>query len=68
MNGLGEKLKLLRTQRCLTMPELSKYLDVNKSTLSRYESNEIQPSLDNIVKLSKYYNISTDWLLGIKDK
>ena len=75
--GIGEKIKELRKEQKLTMEmfvidfntrfvaELERPL--NKSMVSRWESGENEPTLDNAKFLSMYYNVSLDYLIGLTD-
>lgn len=43
---------------------LANKLSVTKQTVSNWENNNIQPSIDMLVKLSDIFSVSTDYLLG----
>ena len=62
----NEILKELRQQKNLTQQELAITLDINLSSYQKYErpNNTIKPSLDTLIKLADYYNVSVDYLLG----
>lgn len=64
----GERLKKLRENKNLTQEQLAKKLHVVKSTISMYESNIRIPGADTLNELSKYFNVSTDYLLGNEHK
>ena len=64
---IGERIKLLRTEKGLTQTELAKVLNVARSTLSQYESNQRTPSDDMKLKLSNIFNVSVYYLLGKTD-
>ncbi len=68
MLEFSKKIKELRKLRNLTQDQLAKRLQVTKSTISAYESNTRFPSLDMLVKISKTFNITTDYLLGVNKK
>ena len=61
-------LKELRKQKSLTQEQLAKRLWVTKSIISAYELGTRFPSLDVLIKLAYTFNVSTDYLLGIKRK
>ena len=65
---IGERLKILREDSSLTQKQMAEKLSVNFRTYSGYERNEIEAGDDFIVKLSEYYNVSADYLLGISDQ
>ncbi len=60
----GDKLKELRKERNITQDELGKLCGVAKTTISNWENNVTQPPLEIITKLAKYFNVTTDFLLG----
>lgn len=61
------RLKELREENNLSVSELSKILKVSHSTILRWESGEILPSIEHLYNLSKYFGISSDYLLGLED-
>lgn len=60
---LSDKIKELRLSCNLTQVELAKKLNVTKQCVSNWENNNIQPSVDMLVKIAKYFSVSTDYLL-----
>lgn len=60
---LNEKLLNLRKQKGLSQQELANQLDVSRQSVSKWELNESEPSLNNIIVLSEIFNVSTDYLL-----
>ena len=58
-------LKNLRKDAGLTQKELADKVGVTNSTISFYEQEERSPSVDMIIRLSKIFNVSVDYLLGI---
>lgn len=63
----GERLKLLREEKNLNRDEVAEYLNITYSSISKYETNERFPDKENLVKLSKFFNVSIDYLLGLTD-
>ena len=39
----------------------------NKSAISTYESEKVEPTHKNLVRISKFFNVSVDYLLGVID-
>lgn len=67
--NFGDKLRALRTSQKLTQQQLADRLGVAKSIVSYYESGDRYPSHDVLVKISRVFHTSTDYLLGVtKDK
>lgn len=65
----GEKLALLRKRKGMTQEELSEQLDVSRQSVSRWEMDVSFPETDKLIKLSKIYECSIDYLLtdGIQE-
>lgn len=61
---LNAKIKELRTSHGLSQVELGNELSVTKQTVSNWENNNIQPSVEMLVKIADYFSVSTDFLLG----
>lgn len=62
----GKRLKQLRTQAGLTQAQLAERIGVTKSVVSFYELQERSPSPDVLIKLSRIFHVSTDYLLGME--
>ena len=58
------RIKELRENNKLSMEQLAKNLNVTKSRINMWENNGTVPRMDVLVKLSNYFNVSTDYLLG----
>jgi transcriptional regulator with XRE-family HTH domain len=61
---IGDNLKDLREARDLSRKEVAAYLKIHETTYGNYELGKRQPSLETVQKLAKYYNVSTDQILG----
>lgn len=61
---LGDKLKELREEKELTTREMSKILNIGKSTFSNYENDVRRPDYDTLSKIADYFDVSIDYLLG----
>lgn len=67
MNELfGDRLKELRQERGIGQIQLSKEIGVGKSVISLWELNRCEPTLSNLVKLSRYFGVSIDYLAGLE--
>lgn len=60
----GEFLKELRVQNSLSQEKLGEILEVSRQSVSKWEQGYTLPDTDNLVKLSKLYNISVDSILN----
>ena len=69
MNGniFGVRLKELRIQKGLQQIDVAKVLNCSYVTISRWEMGVRNPSLDDIVRIANYFNVTTDYLLGLQD-
>lgn len=61
------RLKRLRAEHHLTQEDLSKKLNVGRTTISGYEKGSIKPSNDVLMEMAKIFNCTTDYLLGKTD-
>ena len=60
---LGEKLMKLRKAGGMSQEELAEKMLVSRQAISRWESGETMPDSDNLLRLSKIFQVSTDYLL-----
>jgi transcriptional regulator with XRE-family HTH domain len=65
--NFNARLKLLRQKNKLTQGELATILGLKPTAISNYESERNEPSFDKLISLSKYFDVSCDYLLGITD-
>ena len=66
--NVGEKIKELRTSKNMTQGELAAKVGVTTSAISSYEVSARQPSYDILVRMSKLFSVTSDYLLGIDNK
>lgn len=64
MKIFSERLKQLRSDKQILQKDIAKYLEVTVRTYQYYESGELEPDLEKLVKLADLFNVSTDYLLG----
>ena len=62
-----ERIRALREDKDLNQSEISKMLNISQSTYSRYENGNLDIPTEILISLSKYYNVSVDYILGLKD-
>lgn len=62
--NISEKLIQLRKSKGMSQEELAGKLDVSRQAISRWETGAALPDANNILALSKIYNITTDYLLN----
>lgn len=64
MGFFAKNLKYLREKEGISKSELSKKINVNQSTLSRWENEEMGATVDNALDVAKFFNISMADLVG----
>lgn len=64
---LGQKLKELRIANGYTQKEIADKLGINSVTYLHYEKSQRQPPLELLADIAALYDVSVDYLLGIKD-
>jgi transcriptional regulator with XRE-family HTH domain len=57
----------LRKERNLTQEELGQALGLTGKQISRYETEETNPSSEVVVKMARFFAVSADYLLGLSD-
>jgi len=67
MNSFAKNLKELMKENRTSQDKLAKYLNVNQRTVSKYVNNKIEPSFDTLIKIAKFFEVRTDYLLGLED-
>lgn len=60
----GSRLKYLREANNLSQKELSDKLNIGNVTISQYENNVRRPDIATLDLIAKFFNVSTDFLLG----
>lgn len=69
MKGGGfVKLKHLRTLRGVTQNEVSLAIGCSSVVYNRYENGEREPSIEMLIKLADFFEVSVDMLLGHDEK
>ena len=61
---VGPRLKQMRSQRGVTLADLSERTGISKSTLSRLETGQRRPSLELLLPLAQTYRVPLDDLVG----
>ena len=62
--SLGERIQQLRKSRGLSQEQLADSLNVSRQAISKWETDQSSPEIENILALSRVFSISTDELLG----
>ncbi len=63
---INQRARDLREDMDLTQEDIAELLGVSRATVNRYENNLYDVKLRYAIKLSKIYNVSLDYLAGLK--
>ena len=58
------RLKELRKKKNISQLRLATELNTTQNTISRYETGEREPGIDELIKIADYFNVSVDYLVG----
>ena len=64
---LADKIKTLREKSGITQADLARELGLTRSSINGWEMGLSVPSTQYIVELAKFFKVSTDYLLGMKN-
>lgn len=73
MDTLGKRLKGLREEKEISMDQMCEDLakiygvSLAKSTISKWENGKSEPTMSYARLLSKYFDVTLDYIIGIKD-
>ena len=65
--NIGERIKSLRREKCLTQSELAEQAGISRVALGNYERGDRQPTIEFAAQIADVLNISMDYLLGKTD-
>lgn len=65
--SFGSRLKELRTEKKTSQRQVASDIGISITTISQYESDSRFPKEEILRRLCKYYQISSDYLLGLTD-
>ena len=60
----SQTLRQLRLDRGFTQIDLAKQVGITQQSIAGWESNKINPDVPTLHRLAKYFNVTTDYLLG----
>ena len=68
MNSVGNRITELRKQNNHTQTYIAEnILKMNRSNYGKYEKGKLEPNIHMIVMLARFYDVTTDYLLGLED-
>lgn len=65
---LGKRLKELREEKGLTQKEVAERLIIHSVTYLHYEKSQREPPLKLLAEMANFFDVSTDYLLGLTDE
>ena len=67
INAIDEKIKSLRSANKMTQADLARRLNITRASVNAWEMGISKPSIEFIAELARIFNVSTDYLLGMKN-
>ena len=64
--SIGENIKGLRVEKNMTQTQLASLLFISQDTISLWERNKSLPDVKSLIQLSKIFNVTTDYILGLE--
>ena len=61
------RIRHLREDADLNQTQVAKYLGMSQTGYSKYETGENDIPTQVLIRLSKFYNVTTDYILGLSD-
>ncbi len=65
---LGARLSAARNAANMSQSQAGLRIGIERKTISGYETDYRQPSIDLLIKFARLYHVTTDYLLGIEKK
>lgn len=65
---LNERIKELRLLNGMSQVEMAAKLGISKQSVSNWENDNIQPSIEMLLKIAALFSVSTDYLLGLENR
>ena len=67
MKIFAQRLRELRQDKHLSMKQLAKELNTTDAAISNWENEVNEPKISYLVNIAQFFNVSTDYLLGLED-
>ena len=67
MYNYNMRLKDLREEKGISQKEIASYLNIKQNTYSQYETGKRQLPIEILVKIAKFYNTTSDYILELED-
>ncbi len=66
--AMGIRIRELRKERVMNQDTLASFMGVSQQTISKIERNVEAISMDLLVRFAEYFNVTTDYILGISEE
>ena len=66
--NIGNQISNIRKEQQLTQEEFGRLFHVTRQTVSNWENENILPSIELLVKIAAFFQVSADYLLGIDQR
>lgn len=63
----NERIRSLREDSDMTQTDIAKMFNVGQKTVSNWESGRNEPPYDILIKYASFFNVTTDYILGLAD-
>lgn len=64
----GQRVKKLRLERNLSQQELADNFHLTRTAVTDWETRSKEPSFGMLMDIAKFFNVTTDYLLGLVDE
>ena len=64
---LKQRLKELRLEKNMTQADVARMMNMSKMAVSHWEKGNSEPSIEQLKKLAKFFDVSIDYLVGYSD-
>ncbi len=61
----GNRLREARLKKGYTLVKVALLMNTTHATISRYENEKLEPSIDMLKRLCTLYNVSSDYIIGL---
>ena len=65
---IGDIIKKLREERNWLQKDLADFLGFRNTTISEWERGKTEPDINTLKKLTKLFNVTADYLIGLTDE
>lgn len=63
-----QRLRILREKKGMTQEQIALILKTSQQYYGKYENGKRPLPVEHLITLCKFYKVSSDWILGLKEK